>query len=255
MNQQPESRRERAGRNKRGTLPSPRRTPIAIPNQIAQMPVLMTGFATLVPHTVLDAIAMTSSLIVVQCVEPLEMFTGIETANRYVIHDMFLRPLLYCNENSGFLARQCFGNGRGFVMEIRDVYGAPLMNVQRDNTCCSCSDSVVARFNGHQIGMIQKECCDGTFKLYAAGCPQPLLISSPLCCEMQCGGTQIFPVMAQNGAKVGEIVRLFPGFLQEFLTDADTFLVHFPINMPPILKLVLISAVFLIDFTYFETDD
>ncbi|KAF1768525.1 hypothetical protein GCK72_000337 [Caenorhabditis remanei] len=246
--------RATAGRMRRGgALPTQRAEPIHVPNQVAQMPIVMTGFVSLVPHTVLDAIAMTNCLMVVQCTEPLEIFTGIETPNRYVVHDMYLRPILFCAEKSNFISRECCGSGRNFTMEIRDMYGAELMKCYRDNPCFSCTDFLGTQFQGQQIGLMKKECCDGDFKLLGAGCNQPLLIRSPCCAS--CGGTQIFPVLTYTGIKVGEIVRLYPGFLQEAFTDADTYLVHFPYDLPPILKLLLISSVFLIDFTYFEDNN
>ncbi|CAI2294042.1 unnamed protein product [Caenorhabditis sp. 36 PRJEB53466] len=253
MNKQPGNRKA-AGRNRRGgALPRERNTPLAIPNQVAAMPVQMTGFMTLVPHTVLDAIALTNCLMIVQCTEPLEIFTGIETANRYVVHDMYLRPMLYCNERSNFVMRQVSGKDRNFIMEMRDVFGAPFMSAHRKKPCCGCTDYLGTEFKGGQIGLMKRECCDGNFQLFGSGCNQPLLVATPGC--VGCGGTQIFPVLCYSGVKVGEIVRLYPGFLQEMLTDADTYLVHFPMDMPPLLKLLLISSVFLIDFTYFETDE
>ncbi|EGT41263.1 hypothetical protein CAEBREN_28236 [Caenorhabditis brenneri] len=245
--------RATAGRLRRGgALPQPRQQPIVVPNQVAAMPIVMTGFVTLVPHTVLDAIALTNCLMIVQCTEPLEIFVGIETPNRYVVHDMFLRPMLYCNERSNIFSRECCGSGRNFTMEIRDLFGAELMKCYRDNPCFSCTDYLGTQFQGQQIGLMKRECCSENFQLLGAGCNQPLLIRSP-CCP-SCGGTQIFPVLTYTGIKVGEIVRLYPGFLQEAFTDADTYLVHFPVDLPPILKLLLISSVFLIDFTFFEND-
>ncbi|CAO4363377.1 unnamed protein product [Caenorhabditis nigoni] len=246
--------RARAGRMRRGgPMPVARAEPICVPNQVAAMPIVMTGFVSLVPHTVLDAIALTNCLMVVQCTEPLEIFTGIETPNRYVVHDMYLRPMLFCNERSNFISRECCGSGRNFSMDIRDVFGAELMRCYRDNPCFSCTDYLGTQFQGQQIGLMKRECCDGHFNLLGAGCNQPLLIMSPCCAS--CGGTQIFPVCTYTGVKIGEIVRLYPGFLQEHLTDADTYLVHFPVDLPPILKLLLISSVFLIDFTFFEDNN
>lgn len=243
--------RAAAGRQRRGgAMPQARAQPIVVPNQVAAMPIVMTGFVTLVPHTVLDAIALTNCLMVVQCMEPLEIFTGIETQNRYVVHDMYLRPMLYCNEKSNIFSRECCGSGRNFTMEIRDVFGAELMKCYRDNPCFSCTDYLGTQFQGQQIGLMKRECCNDSFQLLGAGCNQPLLVRSPCCAS--CGGTQIFPVCTYTGIKVGEIVRLYPGFLQEAFTDADTYLVHFPMDLPPILKLLLISSVFLIDFTFFE---
>lgn len=161
VSQQP-SDRKKAGRNRRGgVLPQARATPIQIPNHVAAMPIQMVGLIPLVPHTVLDAIALTNCLMVVQCVEPLEIFTGIETPNRYVVHDMYLRPMLYCNERSSFMGRQCAGKERNFMMEMRDVFGAPFMNAHRKQPCCDCTDYLGTEFMGGQIGLMKRDCCEG----------------------------------------------------------------------------------------------
>ncbi|CCD72718.1 Phospholipid scramblase [Caenorhabditis elegans] len=231
-------------------LPEARSTPMVIPNQVAAMPVQMTGFVQLVANNILSAIAHTNSVMVVQCIKPLEIFTGFETPNRYVVHDMYCRPLLYCMERSNIFARQYEGNDRNFGMQIMDTHGAQVMTCFRGRPCCSTDDFLSTQFLDQQIGMMKKECCNPNFELVGSGCNQPLLIQSPGCAG--CGGTQKFPVMTFNGVLVGEIVRLYPGFMQEMFTDADTYIVHFPMDMPPILKLLLVTSVFLIDFTYFE---
>ena len=46
-------------------------------------------------------------------------------------------------------------------MEIRDMYGAELMKCYRDNPCFSCTDFLGTQFQGQQIGLMKKECCDG----------------------------------------------------------------------------------------------
>ncbi|CAB04311.2 Phospholipid scramblase [Caenorhabditis elegans] len=246
----PRSRAEAGMMRGGGRLPQPRDTPMEVPNMIAAMPIQMTGFVDLAPHTILDVLAQTTSLMIVQCLEPLEIFTGIETPNRYVVHDMYCRPLLYCMERSSFFARQHQGSQRNFAMQCMDIFGAPVMNCFRSRPCCSCDDFLATEFLGQRIGMMKRECCDDNFHLVGTGSNEPLLVRSPGCAC--CGGTQVFPVMTYNGAKIGEIVRLYPGFMQEWYTDADTYIVHFPPDLPPILKILLISSTFLIDYTFFE---
>uniref|UniRef100_A0A8R1DVG8 Phospholipid scramblase n=1 Tax=Caenorhabditis japonica TaxID=281687 RepID=A0A8R1DVG8_CAEJA len=254
---------------KASTMPSSRDTPLEVPNAVEAMPSPMTGFLSLAPHPVLDVIACTNSVMVIQCREPLEIFTGYETANRYVVHDMYLRPLLYCQERSNFVLRNCRGNDRNFRMEMLDVFGKPFMEAIRRKSCCSCGDSLRTEYQGQLIGVMKRLFSSANFEIYGSGCSQPLIIDTPCCIAQECccndcspwccffcaycfGRPYSYPILSHTGQRLGAIVRLFPGFLQHWLTDADSYVINFPADMPPNLKLLLISAVFLIDFAYFE---
>ncbi|PIC54472.1 hypothetical protein B9Z55_003712 [Caenorhabditis nigoni] len=271
QNHQPMPRHHPAARHQR--LPEEQDEPIDVPNAIASMPVRITttkttkttnyknaffqGFRQLEPASALESIAASNCLMVVQCLEPMEMWTGIETPNRYIVHDMYMRRILYAHEESDYWDRSCDRNRRSFDLHIFDNRRQRLMSSSRyGGGSCTCSPDVLETWHrGNSIGILSRSTCDYRFYLRVAGCPTEFAIvapdgaqSSPACRTRH---TLPFPIYIQGGAKVGEIVRLDPGYL-EWVSDADTYMIHFPIDMPVIIKMLLLQATFLIDFTYFE---
>ena len=55
-----------------------------------------------------------------------------------------------------------------------------------------------------------------------------------------------------EGIEVGEIKKEWSGLGQELFTDADNFGFNMDKNLSELQKALLLSAVFLIDFMYFE---
>jgi uncharacterized protein YxjI len=56
----------------------------------------------------------------------------------------------------------------------------------------------------------------------------------------------------QHDREVGKITKKWSGLLKEGFSDADNFAAILPPQMTPEQKSVLLGAVFLIDFVYFE---
>ena len=56
----------------------------------------------------------------------------------------------------------------------------------------------------------------------------------------------------QNEREVGKITKKWSGLLKEGFTDTDNFAAVLPPGMSTEAKCVLLGAVFLIDFVYFE---
>nr|VZI26387.1 unnamed protein product [Spirometra erinaceieuropaei] len=76
-------------------------------------------------------------------------------------------------------------------------------------------------------------------------------------------GQQVFYAMERNDLSyqvltadgnhtIGIISKKWTGFLQEYLTDADTYAVTFPVDLQVTAKALLMAATFLIDFMFFE---
>jgi hypothetical protein len=56
-----------------------------------------------------------------------------------------------------------------------------------------------------------------------------------------------------NGEQqVGKISKQWSGLAKEYFTDADNFGIQFPMDLDVKMKAVMIGAVFLIDFMFFE---
>ncbi|CAI5449003.1 unnamed protein product [Caenorhabditis angaria] len=200
-------------------------------------------------HGALDVIQMTNALIVVQSMETIEILTGFETQNRYVVKDMFMRPILYAFERSNGFRRNFSGNRRDFTMEFADIYGAVIMKGRRSLICCS--DEFKFQYPvGQTIGTITMEGCDHSFYVHPSVGPR-FMAQTPCC---SCGDSH-FPVVLSGGGKVGEIVRLYPGYFKGMISDADTFMVHFNSALPVYHKLLMMATVFLMDFVYFEDND
>uniref|UniRef100_A0A1I7UUX0 Phospholipid scramblase n=1 Tax=Caenorhabditis tropicalis TaxID=1561998 RepID=A0A1I7UUX0_9PELO len=241
----------------RHRLPEEQDEPIEVPNAVESMPFRVTGYRHMEPTSAIDSIAASNCLMLVQCIEPIEMMTGIETPNRYVVHDMYMRRILYAHEESDYWDRSCDRNRRNFNLHMFDHRRRQVMSSSRfGGGSCNCSaDYLETWHRGHSIGVLKRDLCDYRFYLRVAGCPTEFAIvaptnaqNSPACRSRH---TLAFPVFIEGGIRVGEIVRLDPGYL-EWVSDADTFMIHFPVDMPVIIKMLLLQATFLIDFTYFE---
>ncbi|XP_033832497.1 phospholipid scramblase 1-like [Periophthalmus magnuspinnatus] len=81
-----------------------------------------------------------------------------------------------------------------------------------------------------------------------------LKIKGPFC-DCKCCSDVVFEVLSRDEeAVVGQISKQWGGFLQEGFSDADNFGISFPMDLDVKVKAVLLGAVFLIDFMYFETN-
>ena len=65
-----------------------------------------------------------------------------------------------------------------------------------------------------------------------------------------------FQVLSADGdTEVGKITKQWSGLGKEMFSDAENFGVSFPIDLDVKMKAVLLAAVFLVDFMFFETDN
>jgi len=77
----------------------------------------------------------------------------------------------------------------------------------------------------------------------------PMCICQCICCMQD----QEFIVnSADHSQQVGKISKQWSGLGKEWFTDADNFGVSFPMDLDVKMKAVMIGAVFLIDFMFFE---
>ncbi|XP_075527764.1 phospholipid scramblase 2-like [Dermacentor variabilis] len=81
-----------------------------------------------------------------------------------------------------------------------------------------------------------------------------LLIKGPFCTISICCQDVVFDILATDGVtKLGAITKNWTGLCTEAVTDADNFTVTFPLDLDVKIKAVLLGAVFLIDYIYFES--
>lgn len=62
-------------------------------------------------------------------------------------------------------------------------------------------------------------------------------------------------VQVGSGTQVGVITNKWTGIIQDMFTDQDIFGVNSMQPVDPKLKMVIIGAIFLIDFRFFEKDN
>jgi len=205
----------------------------------------------------LQYLQMLDNLFVRQCIEPLELLTGIETANAYeVFANGFM--LYWAQEQSDFCARQCCGPNRPFTMTVSDMTRTPVMRMHRPYrcSCCLCwcclQKMIVEAPVGVVVGSVEQDCtaCSAVFTCKdASGAPVMRIVGPSACCRC-CKVT--FKVMNTQGQEVGEVTKQWAGYIQEAFTDADQFGITFPRELPVQDKAVILGACFLIDFMYFE---
>ena len=82
-----------------------------------------------------------------------------------------------------------------------------------------------------------------------------LKIIGPFCAVSCCNDVN-FEVFSTRGVgkmcSVGKITKQWSGFAKEAFTDADNFGVTFPLDLDVKIKAVMLGAVFLMDFLFFE---
>lgn len=226
----------------------------------------------------LQMLAMYGDVFVKQKVEVLEAITGFETQNEYDIiatQNGVPVQIAFAGEQSECCERQCCGSSRSFRMQVMPTgpmgpQGLPLFTIDRPlrckppMCCCYLQELTVNDGSGAEIGRLQQNytCCASEFDVFVGGsCVYK--IAGPCCVfDGPCCGDQEFFVTLPNGTHIQTPVgpsritkkgaQGFEGAMNEMLTDADNFGCTFPMDATPQEKAVLLAAVFMIDFMFFE---
>ena len=203
---------------------------------------------------------MLDQVLVKQKIELLELVTDLETANQYEISNNMGQKFFTAEEDSNFCARQCCGPERGFEIAISDISGSKILHMSRPFKCCNCicfpcnkHELVVKHAISDQVlgSVKQNWSIFPSFKVRDDTGQHVFNIEGP-CSLFHCCQDINFEVTDLNGVKLGNIQKQFSGIGMEMMTDADNFNVSFPVDLDVKLKAVLLSALFLIDFMYFE---
>lgn len=208
----------------------------------------------------LEYLSQLDQLVVKQKVELLEMFTGMETNNKYELRNSMGQTCYKAAEKSNFCERQCCGPLRSFKMMIADNTGREVISLDRplkcQGCCCFCclqELDVKSPVTNEVLGMIRQECtpCRPKYSVLDGQGQKIFEINGPFCVISCCGDVE-FPITTTDGAEVGKITKQWTGFIKESYTDADNFGCTFPLDLDVKLKAALLGAVFLIDFNFFE---
>uniref|UniRef100_A0A0L8HNZ1 Phospholipid scramblase n=1 Tax=Octopus bimaculoides TaxID=37653 RepID=A0A0L8HNZ1_OCTBM len=85
----------------------------------------------------LEYLTTIDQILVKQQVEILEVLSGFECANKYIIVNSVGQQVYFAGEESNLCMRQCCGSARGFVMHISDNMAQEVMRITREFKCCA----------------------------------------------------------------------------------------------------------------------
>lgn len=215
----------------------------------------------------LERLTLVDRVVVQQKVSLTEVVTSWEACNSYDIRNMGGQQIFTASEESSACVRQCCGNRRGFAMHVMDNNGQEVISVKREFKCCACCQCLACiGCCAHEvkvlsppsipIGYIRQTCSFWApgFEVLNDMNEKVLSIDGPCCmCQTPCCRCDIeFTIKTPDGNEVGKVSKKWSGVTKEMFSSADTFGVSFPMDLDVKLKAVLIGAVFLIDFMYFE---
>ncbi|GMR50162.1 hypothetical protein PMAYCL1PPCAC_20357, partial [Pristionchus mayeri] len=190
-----------------------------------------------------------------QRTDMIEMFTGIDTPNKYAIYNDQGQFMYYAQEQQnfgGFLAAQYLGDNRGFYFTVTDGLGRQAFSVSRSSKLWTDCEMIVEAPPGIPAGFVSYNsslCSRGVLTIWDAG-RNPVL-SVPFPSECDCGGDRGYMVMTGSDI-VGSIVRKYPGFMKQAFTNCDNFALDFPVDLDVRIKCTLLACAIMIDFIDYE---
>jgi len=211
----------------------------------------------------LEYLTEIDQILVKQKVELLEVFTGFETKNKYIVLNSMAQQVYYIEEDTDCCTRQCYGNARPFDMKVLDNTNREVMHFYRPYKCgpCSCcggccqQEIEIQSPPGQIIGYVKQDptCSIPKLTIYAADKTTPILRIVGPCCTIACCGDVTFKVFDMTGEnQLGTLTKQWSGLLREAFTDADYFGITFPMDLDVKVKASLMGALMLIDFMFYE---
>ncbi len=186
------------------------------------------------------------SLMVRQQVEPLQVFIGLETENRYKILDNAGNEILFAYEESGFLGRQFLGGHRPLTIKIMDGEGNLQLIAQR-KFFWFFSHLELLSPEGALLGRMQRR-----FKIIGR--------RFDLFDDQGRVGTIEGPILRPNtfwikrdGVDLAKITKKWSGITREAFTAADNFSAEFTdSSLSESHRWLVLGAAFAIDLDFFE---
>lgn len=234
-------------------------TPPGFHTPMATMAAVSTGIPGCPPG--LEYLLHIDQLLVKQQVELLEVLCGCEMNNKYKIKNTMGQDVYFAAEDTDFCTRYCCGTLRPFDIRITDNNGREILHFERPFRCQSClypcflqEMTVISPQSNIILGYVKQEWTILTPKYVVQNANgEPVYkIEGPIC-TCRCCADVVFHIYNLDGVtEVGTIRKQWTGLIREAFTDADSFCVSFPLELDPTLKAVLLGALFLIDYMYFE---
>lgn len=188
-----------------------------------------------------------SELVVTQNADWSESFTGYEKCNKYQLSDEKCEHVFAAAEfDQSFLLRNLLEAKRPFDMNIFGLDGQILLRIHRPFKFFF-SEISVSTGTMEPIGSVKQyfalfNRCFGVVNKFGR---EILTITGPF---LRPWTFEIF----KGPRTIGKIHKQWSGLAREAFSNADTFGITFPQSITAADKALLIGAVFLIDFEYFE---
>lgn len=208
----------------------------------------------------LEYLAHLDQLVINQHLDVLELMSGWETANSYLVKNGSGQQVFVAKEGSNFLGRQLYGPSRPFNLNLYDNMGQLIVKIIRPLRCtlccfpCCLQQLEVQCPPGNAIGYLEQNWHPilPKFTVLNERREPQLKIKGPLC-YCSCMSDIVFQVTSLDEAsKVGQIRKQWAGFVQEYTTNVDNFGISFEQDLDAKMKALLMGACFLIDFMFFE---
>jgi hypothetical protein len=254
----------------------PQQVPTYNPTMQAPTPVVMT-MPQQTSSDLLGGLNAYASLLVKQ--KPrgwcLEYLCGCESENEYGIFNPASGggKILLAKEHSSWLARNCLGSARPYDMTVNTMDNREIVRYERPYhgrrggifcCCCEFCFQVVRVFSGKdtanpgkRLGYVRENYsfCVPEFSLFDENDNEVYKIVGN-CCGA-CNYT--LHIFDRHGGKesqdsVGIIQKRWSGMFKELFTDADNFFITFPGHATAEERALLLGALFLIDFLFFENN-
>jgi hypothetical protein len=195
----------------------------------------------------MERMTRTRALVIRQRKEWGEILTGFEARNRYAVLDTDGREIYLAAETSGsLLARIFLGKLRPFDIRVVTPEGAPVLAIRRPFRWFF-HEVHVSGASGQMLGTVKQRFAWLRRRLAVRDA------SDLEFCELYGPILHPWTFEIREGERVqGRIVKRWSGIGKEVFTDADNFGVEFPQGWDVNRKAILLAAVFLVDFLYFE---
>ncbi|XP_071165696.1 phospholipid scramblase 1-like isoform X2 [Mytilus edulis] len=210
----------------------------------------------------LEYLASVDQLLVKQKVEAIEAITGFETNNKYEIVNSLGQRVYQAVEDTCCCTRNCCGSTRPFDIKIMDNRNTEVIHLSRGLRCSSCwcpcclQRVTVEAPPGQVVGYVSQawSLCKPRFKIENAEGETVLRIKGPCCQWEMCGDIEFDVHTEDETTFVGRVTKQWTGLGKELFTDADNFGISFPVDLDIKMKAVMIGAVFLLDFMFYENN-
>lgn len=211
----------------------------------------------------LEYLAVLDQIFVEQKVQVHGVIPASEGQNSYFVKNSKGEKIYYAEEHSDALGRTICGHRRMFDMTITDKDGNVVLNLFHplacDYCCCPCwlQRIEVATASGTLLGKVIQKWSLWVPKFVVTKKKKVIfLIKGQYCtCSCCCGSIDVqFKIInPYDKSKIGCISKYVSGIVTDISSDADDFGISFPMETDIKMKAVLLGAIFLLDYMYFET--